>query len=64
MCVLRVTGKQFDADFYLAKSRLTACNVFHTGEPRVSLGKKRELSGSPSSSAIARPTTRPARCRN
>jgi hypothetical protein len=33
MCVLRVTGKQFDVDFYLAKSGLTACDIFHGGEP-------------------------------
>jgi len=34
MCVLRVTGKQFDADKYLALSGLSATKVFHLGEPR------------------------------
>ena len=34
MCVLRVTGKQFDPDSFLAGSGLTAYKVFHAGEPR------------------------------
>jgi hypothetical protein len=34
MCVLRVTGKEFDADKYLALSGLSAIKVFHLGEPR------------------------------
>ncbi len=34
MCVLRVTGKHFDVDLYLARSGLTAYKVFHAGEPR------------------------------
>ncbi len=34
MCVLRVTGKEFDADKYLALSGLTAIKVFHMGESR------------------------------
>ena len=34
MCVLRVTGKQFDPDSFLADSGLTAYEVFHAGEPR------------------------------
>ena len=36
MCVLRVTGKQFDPDSFLASSGLTAYKVFHAGEPRFS----------------------------
>jgi hypothetical protein len=34
MCVLRVTGKEFDAELHLALSGLTACKVFRAGEPR------------------------------
>jgi hypothetical protein len=34
MCVLRVTGRTFDPDTYLATSGLTACRVFRVGEPR------------------------------
>lgn len=48
MCVLRVTGKQFDADLHLARSGLTACNVFRAGEPRSMAkpeGKRHDWSG-------------------
>ena len=48
MCVLRVTGKQFDADRWLADSGLTACKVFRAGEPQSSVradGKRCEVSG-------------------
>jgi hypothetical protein len=34
MCVLRVTGTQFDADKYLEVSGLEAIKVFRRGEPR------------------------------
>src|SRR5262245_47250825 len=34
MCVLRVTGRAFDAAGYLATSELTAYKVFRAGEPR------------------------------
>ena len=34
MCVLRVTGKDFDPDGPLASSALTPCNVFRRGEPK------------------------------
>jgi hypothetical protein len=34
MCVLRVTGKEFDADKYLALSGLSATKVFHLGDRR------------------------------
>ena len=33
-CVLRVEGKTFDVDAFLAKSPLTPFDVFHAGEPR------------------------------
>ena len=48
MCVLRVTGKQFDADLHLALSGLTACRVFRAGESRSEShpeGKRNEVSG-------------------
>jgi hypothetical protein len=48
MCVLRVTGKQFDPDKYLALSGLEAITVFHRGEPRFASspeGKRRDHSG-------------------
>jgi len=34
MCVLRVSGKEFDAEKYLALSGLPAYEVFRRGEPR------------------------------
>ena len=34
MCVLRVSGKQFDPARYLASSRLKPYSVFRAGEPR------------------------------
>src|SRR5436853_486900 len=34
MCVLRVTGRQFDPDLHLAQSGLNAIKVFHAGELR------------------------------
>ena len=42
MCVLRVTGKQFDVDGQLASSGLTPCNVFRAGEPRSTSQPDRE----------------------
>ena len=42
MCVLRVTGKQFDPESSLAVSGLTADKVFHAGEPRFSSRPKGE----------------------
>lgn len=48
MCVLRVTGKRFDADLHLGLSGLTACRVFRAGEPRSQSkpeGKRNEVSG-------------------
>jgi hypothetical protein len=48
MCVLRVTGKQFDPDSFLAGSGLTPHRVFHAGDSRRSArpaGKRLEFSG-------------------
>ena len=48
MCVLRVTGKNFDVDLHLAQSRLAAYKVFRAGEPRFASqpdGNRHELSG-------------------
>jgi hypothetical protein len=48
MCVLCVTGTQFDVDLYVARSGLTALKVFRAGEPRSALrpeGKRVEVSG-------------------
>jgi len=48
MCVLRVTGKEFDADRYLALSGLTAVDVFRASEPRAKSrpeGKRHQVSG-------------------
>ena len=48
MCVLRVTGKKFDAETHLALSGLTAHDVFRAGEPRSKSqpdGKRNQLSG-------------------
>jgi len=48
MCVLRVTGKHFDADLHLAQSGLTACRIFRAGEPRSPIrpeGKRFQVSG-------------------
>jgi hypothetical protein len=48
MCVLRVTGKDFDPDGQLASSGLTPCNVFRKGDPRSALrpdGGRHETSG-------------------
>ena len=48
MCVLRVAGKTFDAERYLAASGLTAVNLFHAGEPRAKTqpeGTRRNMSG-------------------
>ena len=48
MCVLRVTGKKFDAEKYLALSKLSAHEVFRAGEPRFMSrpeGKRNEVSG-------------------
>jgi hypothetical protein len=44
MCVLRVTGKHFDADRYLAASGLSAYQVYRAGEPSRG-GKLHEVSG-------------------
>jgi hypothetical protein len=48
MCVLRVTGKQFDVDEHLAVSGLIPDKVFHAGEPRWMSqpgGKRYDVSG-------------------
>jgi hypothetical protein len=48
MCVLRVSGTEFDADKYSALSALKVCGIFHRGEPRFSSkpdGKIRDFSG-------------------
>ncbi len=48
MCVLRVTGKQFDADRYLALSGLSAHGVFRAGtlrSPSNPKGRRHEVSG-------------------
>jgi hypothetical protein len=48
MCVLRVTGKEFDAEKYLVLSTLSAYKVFRAGEPRFMSspeGKRNEVSG-------------------
>lgn len=48
MCVLSVTGKQFDPDSFLAASGLSADTVFHAGEPRFPsqlAGKRFDVSG-------------------
>jgi hypothetical protein len=48
MCVLRVTGKEFDVDRQLAASEFTPCHVFRKGEPRSASqpdGKRHEVSG-------------------
>jgi hypothetical protein len=47
MCVLRVSGKTFDAERYLAASGLTAVKLFHAGEPRARMqpdGKRHDVS--------------------
>ncbi len=33
MCVLRASGKHFDVDAYMMKSKLKPCLVYHRGEP-------------------------------
>lgn len=44
-CVLRAGGELFDVDLYLSSSTLTACAIFHKGEPQSSLpGVKVRLS--------------------
>jgi hypothetical protein len=48
MCVLRVTGKQFDIDRHLAAAGFTADTVFRAGEPRWKSkpeGERNERSG-------------------
>jgi hypothetical protein len=48
MCVLRVTGKNFDADLHLLRSGLSAGKVFRAGEPRSPAdpdGKRFQVSG-------------------
>src|SRR6266566_7725814 len=48
MCVLRVSGRQFNPASYLASSRLTPYSVFRAGEPRVASqpsGKTHDESG-------------------
>jgi hypothetical protein len=48
MCVLWVTGRNFDPEKYLASSRLEPYSVFHAGEPRFASnpkGKIHEVSG-------------------
>jgi hypothetical protein len=48
MCVLRVTGRQFDIDGQLASLGLPPCNVFRAGEPRLTSkpdGKRHAVSG-------------------
>jgi hypothetical protein len=48
MCVLRVSGKAFDAEKYLALSGLTTGRIFRAGEPRFKSspeGKRNQSSG-------------------
>src|SRR5947209_15235081 len=48
MCVLRVTGRKFDPEKYLASSKLAPYSVFRAGEPRFASnpkGKIHEVSG-------------------
>lgn len=48
MCVLRVSGRAFDAEKYLTLSGLTADSVFRAGEPRFKSkpeGERRRSSG-------------------
>jgi len=48
MCVLRISGKAFDAEKYLALSGLTPDRVFRAGEPRFKSspdGKRNQSSG-------------------
>ena len=48
MCVLRVTGKEFAAEKYLALSGLPPCKVFLAGQPRLESrpdGERLEVSG-------------------
>jgi hypothetical protein len=47
MCVLRVTGRQFDVDSYVVRSGLTAVKIFRAGEPRSARpdGRRCGLSG-------------------
>ena len=47
-CVLRASGKQFDVDAFLKKSKLDPCAVYRRGEPkskRKPKGKKSTHSG-------------------
>ncbi len=47
-CVLRASGKNFDVDSFLKKSKLQPCAVFRRGEPKFMnkpKGKKRTMSG-------------------
>jgi hypothetical protein len=48
MCVLRVSGRKFDPETYLASTRLAPYSVFRAGEPRFASkpkGKTHEVSG-------------------
>jgi hypothetical protein len=47
-CVLRASGKHFDVDNFLKKSKLQPCAIFRRGEPKFKnkpKGKKRTSSG-------------------
>ena len=39
-CVLRASGKQFDVDAFLKKSKLDPCAVFRRGEPKSKINPK------------------------
>jgi len=39
MCVLRVTGPQFDVEDYLRESRMKPCKIFRLGTPRLPLSR-------------------------
>ena len=48
MCVLRVNGKKFDPEKYLASSRLKPYSVYHSGQPRFASqpnGRVHQVSG-------------------
>jgi hypothetical protein len=41
MCVLRASGKHFDVDTFLKKSKLKPCLVYHRGEPKSQVKPKK-----------------------
>lgn len=41
MCTLRASGKHFDVDAFLKKSKLQPCLVYHRGEPKSQANPKK-----------------------